>query len=296
MDSKSWNVLPGDTAIITGAASGIGLALATRCHSLGMNVILVDLDESGLAAAKSIVGERSAVFAMDVGKTDDWARLKDSVANGRSWFASIDRGTLFYFPTGNVTFLAVNAGISPRGTFEEPEYFQRMFSTNFFGVVNGVATFLPLLKANTTRNVRVVITGSKQGITNPPGNPAYNASKAAVRSFAEGLSHELRNTHVAVHLLVPGWTYTGLSGAEPGSIKGKPSGAWTPDQVVDYLMEGISRGKFYIVCPDNEVTEELDKKRMLWSIGDIVYDRPPLTRWREDTKDAAAQGVRDVTF
>jgi NAD(P)-dependent dehydrogenase (short-subunit alcohol dehydrogenase family) len=55
-----------------------------------------------------------------------------------------------------------------------------------------------------------VITGSKQGITNPPGNPAYNASKAAVKSLAEHLGFDLKDTRTSVHLLVPGWTFTGL--------------------------------------------------------------------------------------
>lgn len=83
--------------------------------------------------------------------------------------------------------------------------------TNLFGVLNGVNTFLDVVKeSSASKATSVVITGSKQGITNPPGNPAYNAAKAAVKSLAEGLDWELRNTAISVHLLVPGWTYTGL--------------------------------------------------------------------------------------
>jgi NAD(P)-dependent dehydrogenase (short-subunit alcohol dehydrogenase family) len=80
-----------------------------------------------------------------------------------------------------------------------------------WGVINGLNTFVPDFKAASSEKERaIIITGSKQGITNPPGNPAYNASKAAVKSLAEGLSWDLRSTSTSVHLLVPGWTHTGL--------------------------------------------------------------------------------------
>ncbi len=65
-------------------------------------------------------------------------------------------------------------------------------------------------EASKTKRTAIVITGSKQGITNPPGNPAYNASKAAVKTLAEHLSWDLRETTTSVHLLVPGWTFTGM--------------------------------------------------------------------------------------
>lgn len=60
------------------------------------------------------------------------------------------------------------------------------------------------------------------------------------------------------------------------------------------MYKKISDGKFYIICPDNDVTEEKDKKRMLWAAGDIVYERPPLSRWREDWKEKAEKGVADT--
>ena len=89
---------------------------------------------------------------------------------------------------------------------------------------------LPMLKSQIDSTI--VITGSKQGITNPPGNPAYNASKAALNSVAEQLSYDLRQTTTKVHLLVPGWTFTGLGGGSSTSQKPKPAAAWTPEQVV----------------------------------------------------------------
>ncbi len=87
----------------------------------------------------------------------------------------------------------------------------KILGTNLFGVINGIGAFLPVVKkAASSKPTSIIITGSKQGITNPPGNPAYNASKAAVKSLAEQLSWDLKDTSTSVHLLVPGWTYTGM--------------------------------------------------------------------------------------
>jgi NAD(P)-dependent dehydrogenase (short-subunit alcohol dehydrogenase family) len=88
----------------------------------------------------------------------------------------------------------------------------QIFTTNLFGVINGLNTYVPSFQSRSNASpAAIVITGSKQGITNPPGNPAYNASKAAVKTLAEHLSWDLReNKGVSVHLLVPGWTFTGL--------------------------------------------------------------------------------------
>lgn len=130
---------------------------------------------------------------------------------------------------------------------------------NLFGVIHGLSTLLPLVTSHssTSSPASVVITGSKQGITNPPGNPAYNASKAAVKALAEHLSFDLSKSSptTSVHLLVPGWTFTGLSGNSPFATgsdrKEKPVGAWSPDQVVEYLETKMQEGKFYIICPDN---------------------------------------------
>jgi short-subunit dehydrogenase len=84
-------------------------------------------------------------------------------------------------------------------------------------VINGLNTYVPSFQSRATTSApsAIVITGSKQGITNPPGNAAYNASKAAVKSLAEHLSYDLRDTPVSVHLLVPGWTFTGLVSCPP---------------------------------------------------------------------------------
>jgi NAD(P)-dependent dehydrogenase (short-subunit alcohol dehydrogenase family) len=94
---------------------------------------------------------------------------------------------------------------------------QKILDTNLYGVINGLNTFVPDFqkRGEGEKPSAIVITGSKQGITNPPGNAAYNASKAAVKALAEHLSFDLKDTKTSVHLLVPGWTFTGLVRSRP---------------------------------------------------------------------------------
>jgi len=127
----------------------------------------------------------------------------------------------------------------------------------------------------------IVNTGSKQGITNPPGNLIYNITKSAVKTYTEGLQHQLRNTgdcRVAAHLLIPGWTNTGKREPKPG--------AWMPAQVAERMIGAVEAGDFYILCQDNEVTAEMDRQRILWGAGDIAGNRPPLSRWHGDYDEA----------
>ena len=160
---------------------------------------------------------------------------------------------------------------------------QRLLGVNLWGVINGVQAFAPDMIARRQPGL-IINTGSKQGITTPPGNSAYNVSKAGVKVFTEATAHELRNTpgcQVTAHLLIPGFTFTGLTKAAE-----KPAAAWTGEQVVDFMLESLDRGDFYILCPDNDVERATDEKRMLWAIGDIIENRPALSRWHPDFKDA----------
>jgi hypothetical protein len=140
----------------------------------------------------------------------------------------------------------------------------------------------------------VINTGSKQGITTPPGDPAYNVSKAGLKAYTEALAHELRNTEgcrLTAHLLIPGFVHTAIGGALRPE---KPSGAWTPEQTVDFMLERLEAGDFYILCPDNEVTRPLDERRILWAAGDVVENRPALSRWHPDYAEVFAAFIRDV--
>lgn len=266
---------PGATALITGGANGIGLALAKKCLSHNMRVLIADLSSSSLAKAASTLNSSDlSTVKADVSNPSDWDAVKDAVTK------HLD---------GKINLLALNAGLSVKSDWDDLASFKKTLDTNLYGVINGINALLDTVKKTAAGGDKtaIVITGSKQGITNPPGNPAYNASKAAVKSIAEHLSFDLRDTPVDVHLLVPGWTFTGLTGAGDG--KEKPAGAWWPEEVIEYLEKKMGEGQFYVLCPDNSVDEALDKKRVLWSVGDLVEGRPPLSRWREEFKDKTTE-------
>jgi NAD(P)-dependent dehydrogenase (short-subunit alcohol dehydrogenase family) len=273
-------IASGRTAVVTGGASGIGLAAAARLASLGLNVVIADLDAATLRAAAARIGEAGPgevlTVQADVSRKEDVERLKERA----------------YQAFGDVAVLMNNAGIgNGGGPFENYEGWQRVLATNLWGVINGVHTFAPAMIAQGTPAM-VVNTGSKQGITTPPGDTAYNVSKAGVKVVTEGLQHVLRNTpgcQVSAHLLVPGWVHTGLTAPGGGA---KPAGAWTPDQIVDVLLERTGKGDFYIICPDNDVSSALDNKRIAWAAGDITENRVPLSRWHPDYAAAFADFVK----
>ncbi len=186
---------------------------------------------------------------------------------------------------GRVHVLMNNAGIGPESSiFSEQASWDNILGVNLLGVINGTRAFGPSMLAHGEPGL-IINTGSKQGITTPPGNPAYNVSKAGVKVFTEALEHELRNTagsKISAHLLIPGFVFTGLT---KGDRAEKPVAAWTPEQTVDFMMESLERGDFYILCPDNDVARPVDELRMAWAIGDIIENRPPLSRWHKDYGD-----------
>ena len=273
-------IAKGRVAVITGAASGIGLAAAEQFVALGMRLCLADNAGAALAQARERLLRLGAppddvrTFVTDVSKPDEVARLKDAA------FAAF----------GEVALLMNNAGIGGGGgLFGDPQRWRRLVDVNLWGVINGVQAFAPGMIGQGTP-CAIVNTGSKQGITCPPGDTAYNVSKAGVKVVTEALAHELRNIpgcRVSAHLLIPGFTFTGLT----TGAKEKPPGAWSAAQVVDFMLPGIAAGDFYILCPDNEVSRDLDNARILWAARDITQNRPPLSRWHADFKQAFADSL-----
>ncbi len=265
-------LVPGNAAVVTGGASGIGLAAARRLAEAGLRVCLADLDEAKLEEAAAAIGAGDAILthATDVSDAASMDRLAEAVRER----------------LGHVSVVMNNAGTGGGGdALSNPDGWLRVLGVNLMGVLHGVQRFVPPMVESDQPGL-VIHTGSKQGITQPPGDTAYNVSKSGVKSLTEGLAHTLlekTSGRVTAHLLVPGFTYTGMIAR---FIETKPPAAWTPEQVADELFTGIGKGAFYIVCPDNETTREQDQKRMLWSAGDLIEGRPALSRWHPDYKAA----------
>jgi len=259
---------PGNVAVVTGAASGIGLACARAFAALGLRVCLADLDAETLAAAAASI-EGALAVETDVSRRESVEALAVRVSA----------------ELGPVSVIMNNAGIGGGGdALSNPEGWSRVLGTNLFGVLHGVQTFVPAM-AESGRPGIVINTGSKQGITTPPGDTSYNVSKAGIKVLTEGLAHTLRNMQgcrVSAHLLVPGFTFTG---AMRRRLPEKPPSAWQPEQVAERLLAGIARGDFYILCEDNETSEETDRKRIFWAAHDMIENRPALSRWHPEWKE-----------
>src|SRR3984957_8563524 len=214
---------PNNVAVITGGASGLGLAAAMRFAALGMKVCIADLGTDRLADAEARLaaaepGADIMAMAVDVSRAEQVSELEAAV---RQRFGGTD-------------ILMNNAGIQPGSTMFGPtENWQRILGVNLWGVIHGSQTFAPGMIAR-GRPGLIINTGSKQGITTPPGDPAYNVSKAGVKAFTDALQHELRNaagSKSSAHVVIPGFVFTGLTAK--GRTE-KPAAAWTSEQTIDF--------------------------------------------------------------
>ena len=270
-----------NVAVITGGASGIGLAAAIRFAKAGMKVCIADVGAERLKEAEAKLSAATGDPAKVMTATVDVSHVEQ--------LQELERAVERRF--GGTDILMNNAGIQPGSQMFGPmENWQRILGVNLWGVINGSQVFAPHM-IERGRVGLIINTGSKQGITTPPGDPAYNVSKAGVKAFTEALQHELRglNSKISAHLLIPGFVFTGLTAR--GRTE-KPAGAWTAEQTVDFMIEKLEAGDFYILCPDNDVPRQLDERRILWAAGDIVENRPALSRWHPDYAEAFAAFVK----
>jgi NAD(P)-dependent dehydrogenase (short-subunit alcohol dehydrogenase family) len=271
----------GAVAVVTGGASGIGLAAIRHLAGSGLRLCIVDLPGHALDKACS---EATAAGASE----QDVIAVATDVADPAQLHALADR---VFSTFGQVNLLMNNAGIHPGSSiFNCEAIWDRILDVNLMGVIRSSQIFGPRMIASGLPGL-IVNTGSKQGITTPPGDAAYNVSKAGVKVFTEALQHTLRNTpgcQTEARLFIPGFVFT------PHTAHGrteKPAGAWTAEQTVRFLFDSIEREDFYILCPDNEVSRDLDAKRIMWGAGDIVENRPPLSRWHTAYGDKFKQWI-----
>lgn len=297
-----------NTAVITGASSGIGKAAAVKCASYGMHVWLLDIDEDDLVKASEEVVKAAAAAS-----TQEQQHIQTLVVDVSNESQMKDAASKIFQhkSTRSVHFLMNNAAIQLGGGYEtNMETFRRVMDVNTFGPIIGCQVFVPVMQKKGFDGL-VVNTGSKQGITAPPGNLTYNVSKAALKTWTEGLEHQFMKDRIAENsklyaaLLVPGWCNTSILLKEKrmrAECEGKLSefnedtdvffhenkpadGAWMPMQVIDHMIQELGKGSFYIICPDNDVDRETDNLRMTWAMQDITQDRPPLSRWHPDWKE-----------
>lgn len=273
----------GHAAVITGGASGIGFAAARRFLADGMHVMIADRDTDMLAAAveklsKGTADSRVIGKACDVSQPEDLERLCNAAFNA----------------FGAVHCLMNNAGIGVRSgmPWENAETWRTVMEVNLWGVIHGCQAFIPKMLESGVPGA-VINTGSKQGITKPPGSYGYNLSKAGVVAYSECTAHALRQIDdcaLSAHLLIPGFVYTGMIAR---FLPDMPPTAWTSEQTVDFMMRSLERGDFYILCPDNETPRNVDEKRIQWNADDIIRNRPALSRWHPDFEKAFADYMKD---
>jgi NAD(P)-dependent dehydrogenase (short-subunit alcohol dehydrogenase family) len=246
----------GEVAVVTGAASGIGLALATAFGNRGRRVLLADVDATALDAAQQLLsnqGIEAVGFSLDV---RDQEAGEDLANRARE--------------LGTLSAVCCNAGVTSTGTnvWETPDaIFDFVFGVNFQGLVNCVRAFTPRLIAQPEPST-IVVTASMAGLVTSPGSGAYAASKAAAIAIAKSLRVELAATapHVSVVLLNPGMVKTNLMHTsamqQPGAIQSEFVEAShgnlnelgvEPSVAATWVLDAIDAGRFWAFPPPHDI-------------------------------------------
>ena len=263
--------LKGKTAVVTGAGSGLGRAMALAFAREGMQLALCDVDEKGLAETASMVKSEALTMRVDVSKASAVEAFADKIKE--PWL------------------VCNNAGVSPLGAVWENtvEDWQWILNVNLWGVIHGVRTFAPRLIERGSGHI--VNTASVAGMISPPGSGAYNVTKHAVVALSESLYHDLRerNSGVGVSVLCPAYVPTGIIDSERSRPKDLPagqksaetqakekmmrkavtSGRLSADDVAEAVVAAVKEDRFYIL------THPRIKGAIQARMEDILQERPP---------------------
>jgi len=263
--------LQGKTAVVTGAGSGLGRAMALAFAREGMKLALADVDEAGLHEVASQV--EGFAMKVDVSKEADVRAFAERIED---------------------PFLVCNnAGVSPLGAVWEstPADWQWILGVNLWGVIHGVRAFAPRLIARNAGHI--VNTASVAGLISPPGSGAYNVTKHAVVALSESLHHDLRErgSAVGVSVLCPAYVPTGIIDSErsrPSQLKNRiegksketlakeammrkavTSGRLSADDVARAVVAAVKEDRFYVL------THARIKGAIRARMEDILEERAP---------------------
>ncbi len=275
---------------MTGAASGIGRALASRFAVEGMRVVIADVERDALREAeRDLTGRGAEVLALrtDVAQSDDLSALAE---------ATLDR-------FGGVHLVCNNAGVFAGGlSWEAPDGdWQWVLGVNVMGIVHGIRTFVPILLEQ-DEPAHVVNTVSMAGIINMPFSGPYNVSKHAAMSLTETLYHELRarGSKVGVSALCPELIRTGIGRSErnrpehlkrgetsdhpeqdmvEAALRESVAGGLDPARMADRVVEGVRADRFYLLAEEGSTWEAACHRRL----DDIRLRRNPSSGFGEGT-------------
>jgi NAD(P)-dependent dehydrogenase (short-subunit alcohol dehydrogenase family) len=269
--------LQGKVAVVTGAASGIGKAVATRAADEGMKVVLADIEENALKETADELAANGAEVIAAVTDVSDVASVRELR----------DRAVREF---GTVHLVHNNAGVGTGGPiWEVPEEDWRwILGVNLWGVVHGIATFVPLFIQQGEGHV--VNTASVAGLTTAPFLGPYNATKQAVVAMSETLYKDLQGSGVSgvgVSVLCPGFVQTRIAESDRnrpswapgrdaeeaeamrGLIRDLVSGGISPEQVAERVLDAVRTNTFYILTHP-ELRGALQTR-----FDDILEGRPP---------------------
>jgi len=276
----------GKVAVITGAAGGLGRALAKRFAGAGMKLALADLDAGALAGA---VSELVDVGAAAMGVRTDVRKAGDVEA--------LAARTLDAF--GGVHVVCNNAGVAPLGAAWESTTadWEWVLGVNLWGVIHGVRVFTPIMLAQGSEG-HIVNTASVAGLIAPPGMAAYNVSKHGVVALTESLHHDLvaRGAKVRCSVVCPAYFPSGIADSErtrpselsePGRAKSEAqrtleenlrravmAGKLSADDIAAAVFEAVRDERFYVL------THPRIKPAVEWRMRDIIDERTPTDPFR----------------